>query len=100
MLSKCSHPAFGVVFGQIGFDNSMGVLIEYRKICGRNSVVECQLPKLNVVGSNPIARFFHLFAHRLCRRQGLRPTTRSTLSAQQLHFEDEFGILDVVERYI
>ena len=23
---------------------------------GRNSVVECQLPKLNVVGSNPIAR--------------------------------------------
>ena len=26
--------------------------------CGRNSVVECQLPKLDVVGSNPIARFF------------------------------------------
>ena len=26
--------------------------------CGRNSVVECQLPKLNVVGSSPIARFF------------------------------------------
>src|ERR1700757_3258538 len=25
-------------------------------ICGRNSVVECQLPKLDVVGSNPIAR--------------------------------------------
>jgi hypothetical protein len=24
---------------------------------GRNSVVECQLPKLDVVGSNPIARF-------------------------------------------
>lgn len=24
---------------------------------GRNSVVECQLPKLNVVGSSPIARF-------------------------------------------
>lgn len=23
---------------------------------GRNSVVECQLPKLDVVGSNPIAR--------------------------------------------
>jgi hypothetical protein len=28
--------------------------------CGRNSVVECQLPKLDVVGSNPIARFFIL----------------------------------------
>jgi hypothetical protein len=27
------------------------------KHCGRNSVVECQLPKLDVVGSNPIARF-------------------------------------------
>ena len=25
-------------------------------MCGRNSVVECQLPKLDVVGSNPIAR--------------------------------------------
>ena len=24
---------------------------------GCNSVVECQLPKLNVVGSNPITRF-------------------------------------------
>ncbi len=27
--------------------------------CGRISVVECQLPKLDVVGSNPIARCFH-----------------------------------------
>ena len=27
-------------------------------LCGRNSVVECQLPKLNVEGSNPFARFF------------------------------------------
>jgi hypothetical protein len=26
-------------------------------ICGCNSVVECQLPKLNVVGSSPIVRF-------------------------------------------
>ena len=25
--------------------------------CGRNSVVECQLPKLDVGGSNPLARF-------------------------------------------
>ncbi len=63
-------------------------------------MVECQLPKLNVVGSNPIARFFLLFAHRLCRRQGLRPTMLSIQSAQQLHFEGEFDILDVVERYI
>ena len=26
--------------------------------CGRNSAVECQLPKLDVAGSNPVARFF------------------------------------------
>jgi hypothetical protein len=26
------------------------------EICGRNSVVECQLPKLDVGGSNPLAR--------------------------------------------
>jgi hypothetical protein len=25
-------------------------------ICGRNSAVECQLPKLKVAGSNPVAR--------------------------------------------
>ena len=24
--------------------------------CGRNSVVECQLPKLDVAGSSPVAR--------------------------------------------
>ena len=30
----------------------------YRTIpCGRNSAVECQLPKLDVGGSNPLARF-------------------------------------------
>ena len=28
-----------------------------QKPCGRNSVVECQLPKLDVEGSNPFARF-------------------------------------------
>ncbi len=31
--------------------------VQARETCGRNSVVECQLPKLNVVGSSPIARF-------------------------------------------
>jgi hypothetical protein len=32
-------------------------------LCGRNSVVECQLPKLNVVGSSPIARLLEFFQH-------------------------------------
>lgn len=27
-------------------------------LCGCNSVVECKLPKLDVTGSNPVARFF------------------------------------------
>ncbi len=27
-----------------------------RVVCGRNSVVECQLPKLDVAGSTPVAR--------------------------------------------
>jgi hypothetical protein len=30
---------------------------------GRNSVVECQLPKLDVVGSNPIARYTLFLKH-------------------------------------
>ena len=34
------------------------IVFENKNLGGRNSVVECQLPKLNVVGSNPIARFF------------------------------------------
>ena len=34
----------------------------YKFTCGRNSVVECRLPKPNAVGSNPIARFF--FSHK------------------------------------
>ena len=38
---------------------------------GRNSEVECQLPKLNVVGSIPIARsIFYLKFAVLCVRSG------------------------------
>jgi hypothetical protein len=35
-------------------------LFTTRLECGRNSVVEYQLPKLGVVGSNPIARSMQL----------------------------------------
>ena len=28
----------------------------YRRVSGRNSAVECQLPKLDVAGSTPVAR--------------------------------------------
>jgi hypothetical protein len=38
----------------------MGIRLQRKKtafsMCGRNSAVECQLPKLDVVGSSPIAR--------------------------------------------
>jgi hypothetical protein len=43
------------------FDKVLVVFVKWKAdivCCGRNSVVECQLPKLDVVGSNPIARFF------------------------------------------
>jgi hypothetical protein len=34
-----------------------------KRFCGRNSVAECQLPKLDVGGSNPLARFcFNILA--------------------------------------
>ena len=33
------------------------VTIEFVGVCGRSSVVERHLAKVNVVGSNPIARF-------------------------------------------
>ena len=40
-------------------------------LSGRNSVVECLLPKQDVVGSNPIARStsssFSASGHRFCR---------------------------------
>ena len=34
----------------------------YNFTCGRNSAVECQLPKLDVAGSNPVARFVNLLS--------------------------------------
>jgi hypothetical protein len=34
----------------------MRILRRPGRPCGRNSVVECQLPKLDVAGSNPVSR--------------------------------------------
>ena len=45
--------------------------------CGSNSVVECQLPKLNVVGSSPISRstfspaFFPRKTRKMLRNPGV-----------------------------
>ena len=33
---------------------------------GRNSVVECQLPKLDVAGSSPVARSNYFFRNAVC----------------------------------
>ncbi len=38
-----------------GFDSAIILHVKYLHR-GRNSVVECQLPKLKVAGSNPVAR--------------------------------------------
>ena len=60
------HKAVGDLKFQICLDKialliKMGIRLQlYTKTafstCGRNSAVECQLPKLDVVGSSPIAR--------------------------------------------
>jgi hypothetical protein len=45
-----------------------------RSLSGRNSAVECQLPKLDVVGSIPIARsksFPQYSSHPYCSSSGL-----------------------------
>ncbi len=53
---------------------------------GRNSAVECQLPKLDVVGSSPIARFFiSVELDRKSRGFGRRILLR--------------GVLDMVDTY-
>ena len=36
--------------------NQAKIEIKSFRLCGCNSVVECQLPKLNVAGSNPVTR--------------------------------------------
>ena len=41
----------------IFFDRLSGSENDSFTTSGRNSAVECQLPKLDVVGSNPIARY-------------------------------------------
>ena len=51
---------FFAVFGEtLSYGLTIGTSIRCVNIysCGRNSVVECQLPKLDVVGSNPIGRY-------------------------------------------
>jgi hypothetical protein len=39
------------------------------KICGSNSVVECQLPKLDVAGSSPVSRFTAIIKSHLKKRK-------------------------------
>ena len=38
-----------------GIKNFCSIMI----ICGRNSVVECNLPKVDVAGSSPVSRFLN-----------------------------------------
>ncbi len=52
-ISVLSFKSLGELWSIIKFWGGL----EPPQVCGRNSVVECQLPKLNVVGSSPIVRF-------------------------------------------
>jgi hypothetical protein len=48
-----------------------GVALTFSSIRGRNSVVECQLPKLDVAGSSPVARSVEVIGTRtLTKRRG------------------------------
>ncbi len=58
------------------------------RICGRNSVVECQLPKLDVEGSNPFARFLMRLASHLCLRN---PPAFLPAAPPRLLVEDKSG---------
>ena len=40
-----------------GLKMEASACLKLYKRCGCNSVVECKLPKLDVAGSNPVARF-------------------------------------------
>jgi hypothetical protein len=53
MNQKCLDKMVPLIKMGIRFQRS-GKIRFFR--CGRNSAVECQLPKLDVVGSSPIAR--------------------------------------------
>ena len=48
------HPATHVSVGILATSFLTSGSLE----CGCNSVVECKLPKLDVAGSNPVARFW------------------------------------------
>jgi hypothetical protein len=56
---------------------------------GRNSVVECQLPKLDVAGSTPVARskisLNHFRAKRVITEWSIRVRFRSTSKVTALH---------------
>src|SRR6266851_5408227 len=50
-------------------------------LSGRNSAVECQLPKLDVAGSTPVARS----TNSSCRISGLRRSAASAADAGQIN---------------
>ena len=58
-------------------DTPFGATVESTCFCGRNSVVECLLPKQKVVGSNPIARSIRHNTSHLIRKVSPGGVTRA-----------------------
>ena len=44
------------------------------QLCGINSAVECQLPKLKVAGSNPVSRSNEVFEFAVLIGRGVEPS--------------------------
>jgi hypothetical protein len=59
--TKCSAISCTGGFIALQFDAAECRKPRVFRLCGRNSVAECSLPKADVVGSNPIARSFTPF---------------------------------------
>src|SRR5436190_438661 len=52
------------------------------QLCGINSAVECQLPKLKVAGSNPVSRSKN---RERCRPVGDRPSLAALAVGRRVH---------------
>ena len=67
----------------------------FTQLCGINSAVECQLPKLKVAGSNPVSRSTER-SEVWRRRSTERGASRHGLGASNERAMDEFVVIDRV----
>ena len=71
---------------------------ESLKECGSNSVVECNLAKVEVEGSNPFSRSIYIVLSRAGhRRQVVRPRSAKSLSAVRVRPVPPFSLKNPVK---